>query len=145
MSHHLSPADINFKKDVEACTFPVPDFDHRAHLRLAYVYLVENETDEAVRLMRIALLGLLNKAGIDPSAKFHETLTRAWVLAVQHFMGCTAESGPADDFIDKNPAMLDSKIMLSHYSAEVLFSDKARHAFVEPDLEPIPDPGENNT
>ncbi len=34
--------------------------------------------------------------------------------------------------------MLDAKIMMTHYSAEVLFSDEARAEFVEPDLEPIP-------
>ena len=44
----------------------------------------------------------------------------------------------ADDFIDRNPILLDSKIMLTHYSAGLLFSDAARAAFVEPDLDPIP-------
>ena len=34
--------------------------------------------------------------------------------------------------------LLDSKIMMTHYSAEVLFSDEARARFVEPNLSPIP-------
>ena len=34
--------------------------------------------------------------------------------------------------------MLDSKIMMTHYSAEVLFSDEARAKFVDPNLHPIP-------
>jgi hypothetical protein len=34
--------------------------------------------------------------------------------------------------------VLDTKIMLTHYSAEVLFSPEARALFVEPDLDPIP-------
>ncbi|WIO74931.1 hypothetical protein QP938_03235 [Porticoccaceae bacterium LTM1] len=138
MIHTLSSADTEFKKEVESCTFPIPNFDHRAHLRLAYIYLVENDTEKATQAMRSALLGLLKKAGIDPSGKFHETLTRAWVLAVKYFMNHTGNSESADEFIDKNPRMLDSKIMLSHYSAEVIFSDKARKEFVEPNLEPIP-------
>jgi hypothetical protein len=37
-----------------------------------------------------------------------------------------------------NPILLDSKIMLTHYSAEVLFSPEARARFVEPNLESIP-------
>jgi hypothetical protein len=37
-----------------------------------------------------------------------------------------------------NPALLDSKIMLTHYSATVLFSAEARGEFVEPDISPIP-------
>jgi hypothetical protein len=42
------------------------------------------------------------------------------------------------DFIAKNQEVLDSKIMLTHYSASVLFSSDARASFVEPDLDPIP-------
>lgn len=114
------------------------EFDHRAHLRLAYIYLVENTKEPAIQRMRDALTGLLKHAGIDPSKKYHETLTEAWILAVHHFMNQTDNSVSADDFIEKNSIMLDSKIMLTHYSAEVLFSDEARAAFVEPNLDPIP-------
>lgn len=31
-----------------------------------------------------------------------------------------------------------SRIMLKHYSAEVLFSPQARQGFVQPDIRPIP-------
>ena len=41
-------------------------------------------------------------------------------------------------FMASNPSMLDSKIMLKHYSTEVLFSPEARARFVEPNLELIP-------
>jgi hypothetical protein len=34
--------------------------------------------------------------------------------------------------------MLDTKLMMAHYSAELLFSDEARARFVEPDLDQIP-------
>jgi hypothetical protein len=44
----------------------------------------------------------------------------------------------AEELIESNPEMLDTNIMMSHYSAEVLFSDEARVAFVQPDLDPIP-------
>ena len=48
------------------------------------------------------------------------------------------EASSADDFIERNPLLLDSKIMLTHYSADLLFSDQARADFVEPNLDPIP-------
>jgi hypothetical protein len=44
----------------------------------------------------------------------------------------------ADDFIRQTPLLLDSRIMLTHYSAERLFSPQARAAFVQPDRDPIP-------
>lgn len=46
--------------------------------------------------------------------------------------------------IERNPELLDSRIMLTHYSAEVLFSDEARARFVDPDIQPIP-PGGDRT
>jgi hypothetical protein len=143
MKHLVTNEDQEFKNQVENCEFPVPQFDHGAHLRLAYVYLVQNNsTDESVQLMREALAGLLKHAGVDPSAKYHETLTEAWILAVHHFMNNTENSSSADDFIEQHPVMLDSKIMLTHYSAEILFSDEARQSFVEPNLDPIPRHGD---
>jgi hypothetical protein len=44
----------------------------------------------------------------------------------------------ANTFIENNPTMLDKNIMMTHYSGELLFSDKAREQFVSPDLAPIP-------
>lgn len=106
-------------------------------MRLAYVYLSENDTDSSVELMRNSLSRLIHHNGVPPS-KFHETLTRAWILAVHHFMNQTASSDSAGELIDQHPAMLDTKIMMTHYSAEILFSEKARGEFVQPDLDPIP-------
>lgn len=107
-------------------------------MRLAYTYLVEGSTAESVRLMRNTIIGLLKHVGVEPSQKYHETLTEAWILAVHYFMTKTDASESADDFIEKNKVLLDSNIMMTHYSAEVLFSERARKSFVEPDLDPIP-------
>ena len=137
MGHRSSIEDQNFRREFEACKFPPPEFNHRAHIRLAYVYLTAYDTDAAHQSMRSALLAFLQHNGVDLS-KYHETITRAWIMAVRHFMENTPSSESSDDFIEKNPGMLDSKIMMSHYSAEVLFSDEARAKFVEPNLDPIP-------
>ena len=129
--------DLEFRTQIETCPFPAADFDHRAHLRLAYIYLCEHDTREATELMRETLQRFQLHKGVDP-AKYHATITRAWILAVRHFMAKAGEADSADEFIDSNPQMLDSKIMMTHYSAAVLFSDRARGEFVEPDLDPIP-------
>jgi hypothetical protein len=135
----LSKNDEEFKSQIENLEYPVSEFNHRAHLRLAYIYLVqEKNTEVAVNRMRESLKKLLIHAGVDPVVKFHETLTEAWILAVNHFINSTDSSSSSDDFIDQNPDMLDSDIMLSHYSADLLFSDQAKISYVEPDKEPIP-------
>lgn len=135
--HELSSADRELRRAFEAGAFAPADFSHRQHVRLAYVYLVDSDVNLALDRMRAALVCFLSHHGI-PATKYHETLTRAWILAVHHFMHRTPEASSADDFIDRNPMLLDSKIMLTHYSAGLLFSDAARGEFVEPDLDPIP-------
>jgi len=122
---------------MESCEFIASDFDHRAHLRLAYIHLAENNADKSSELMRDTLNRFLLHNGVDPS-KYHETITKAWILAVHHFMNKSGSSSSADELIDSHPEMLDKNIMMTHYSAEVLFSDEARAAFVQPDLDPIP-------
>ena len=137
MKHHLSTKDQDFRTEFEACKFPPAEFNHRAHVRLAYVYLTEHDADTAHQLMQNALLSFLRYHGVDVS-KYHETMTRAWIMAVRHFMEISPDSESCDAFLENNPRMLDSRIMMTHLSAEVLFSNEARARFVEPNLDPIP-------
>jgi hypothetical protein len=137
MSHSMSPDDRRFSEDFAAGRIEPGAFDHRAHIRLAYTFIAEHDTETALTLMRDALQAFIRHHNV-PAAKYHETLTRAWILAVRHFMARSPAAASAAEFIAANPPMLDAKIMLTHYSAEVLFSPEARARFVEPDLETIP-------
>jgi hypothetical protein len=137
MSHNVCLEDRRFIADLEAGKLQPIQFDHRAHVRAAYIYLAQVGMDGATVRMRETLLAFLRHHRIGAS-KFHETITRAWILAVRHFMELTPNSESADEFINANPRLLDSGIMLTHYSAELLFSPAARAAFVDPDLGPIP-------
>ncbi|UXH80709.1 hypothetical protein [Roseateles amylovorans] len=131
-----SESDLAFQREVEAGDVPASAFDHLAHLRLAYVYLCQGDLAQAQHKMRRALRSFLEANGI-PAAKYHETLTRAWVMAVSHFMN--RRSSPSfSAFVAHSQPLLDTQVMLTHYSAAALFSERARAAFVEPDLEAIP-------
>lgn len=138
MNNLVSKEDCRFRDAVEALNFPVEEFDHKAHLRLAYIYLTRNSVEESVELMRSTLCCLLKHAGLDPADKYHETLTHAWILAIFHFMKCSEGSESSDSFLEENSILLDAKIMNTHYSKEVLCSDIARIRFVEPNLDSIP-------
>jgi hypothetical protein len=135
-THVASAADQQFRRDFEAGKVPLSEFTHAAHLRLAYVLLIEGGPVHAEQRMREALLGYLSANGV-PATKFHETLTRAWVMAVSHFMGRKGSTSFAEFAANSTP-LLDSKVMLTHYTSETLFSERARTAFVAPDLEAIP-------
>jgi hypothetical protein len=137
MKHRASAEDEGFRRAFEALQIEPAAFDHAAHVRLAYVYLSEDSVAGALVKMRQSLLAFLNHLGADPS-KYHETITRAWIMAVDHFMNHSRACSSCAELVGIHPQLLDSKIMLTHYSAEVLFSAEARQRFVEPDVQSIP-------
>ena len=121
MKHGISSEDAAFRRAFEMGDVLPAQFDHRAHVRLAYVYLVEHAPEVASARMASALQAFLQHHGL-PGTKYHETLTRAWVLAVRHFMERSPGTGSADALLARHPELLDSTIMLTHYSAALLFS-----------------------
>ena len=49
MKHELSTSDREFRTAFEAGAYAPADFSHRAHIRLAYVYLAEHDVERATR------------------------------------------------------------------------------------------------
>lgn len=137
MPHQISEADQRFLEAFEAGHWPTAAFDHAAHLQLAYVYLCGSDTDTACARMATALQQYLRHHGL-PAEKFHATLTRAWMLAVAHFMAMTPPCPSTQAFLTAQPRLHDGKLMLTHYSRERLFSASAREGFMSPDIQPIP-------
>ncbi len=137
MPNQTSLDDRKFCQRLESLEWPPSDFNHRLHIRLAYIYLCDKTQDKALNVMRDWTFRYLAHHEIDTS-KYNETLTRAWMLAVRHFMVRTPNSTSSDDFIAQNPTILDSTIMMTHYSRDLLFSDDAKYNFIEPNLDPIP-------
>jgi hypothetical protein len=142
VKHRASAQDQQFRLAFEALQIEPAAFDHAAHVRLAYVYLCEESeepVEHALSRMKAALLAFLAYAGADPS-RYHETITRAWIMAVAHFMNRSTSCTSCADLVQMHPQLLDGKIMLTHYSAELLFSPQARQQFVEPNIQSIPPP-----
>lgn len=136
--HSVSESDRRLAANFEACEIEAAEFDHREHLRIAYIYLAQHPFADAYEKMEHGLRNLLAHLGA-PSSKYHVTITAAWLRAVQHFMH---ECGPTADFqqfLDRGGArLLDQAIMSSHYSPEVLSSAEARSAFIPPDRQAFP-------
>ena len=133
----LSVSDLAFVQRFENGGVAPDAFDHRAHLRLAYAYLCRHAPHEAHRRMRDAILALLDRNNIG-RAKYHETLTVAWVWAVHYFMRKAGAVASFDAFVRADDRLLDNSIMLTHYTRDHLFSDRARAHYLPPDLDPIP-------
>jgi hypothetical protein len=137
MQHAISSDDRDLLARFTANEIEPGHFHHREHVRLAYIFLALYGPGQAHQEFRKRLQAFLRHNAIDP-AKYHETMTQAWMLAVQHFMEISPPQASVEDFIQANPVLLDPKIMLTHYSREAIGSDQARRHFVEPDKEPIP-------
>lgn len=59
MTHQVSSDDRRFIHDLENHALEPGQFDHRAHVRAAYVYFVGNDPDSAAARMRDTLRGFL--------------------------------------------------------------------------------------
>jgi hypothetical protein len=124
VTHAVSPEDQRFRAEFEAGRLRPEDFDQRAHVRLAYVYLVDNSTATALALLRQALQSYLNHNGLELS-RHHEIMSRAWILAVREIMDGSPAAGSADEFMQRNPSVLDAQTMSSQYATASLLSPES--------------------
>jgi hypothetical protein len=112
-----------------------PAFGHREHIRLAWLELRDHEPDEALRRVEAAIRHLAAAHG-EPQ-KFHRTITAAWMALVAHHLREAPELD-FDAFVGRFPALLDSRLLRHHFSAELIASGAARARPLAPDLRPLP-------
>jgi hypothetical protein len=104
-------------------------FDHRAHLRAAFLLLRSRPFLEACIAMRDGLQALAGKLG-KPDL-YHETVTVAFMALVAGRM--PAESSDWDSFIAQHPALCERGLLDAYYSTALLASGAARKTFAMPD------------
>lgn len=132
--------DESFLRQFEDCSWPYEQWRHRAHLKVAYLYLRKYPFDEALRRVCAGIRAYNKSKNVPegPTMGYHETMTHAWV----HLIDATLlEHGPAetaDAFLDRHPHLGKKEILRTHYSPEVFTSPRAKAEFVEPDLAPFP-------
>jgi hypothetical protein len=113
------------------------DFDHRGHLRAAWLLLQRRALPQAVAETCEAIRRLATHLGAPQ--KYNCILTTALVRLMAHAVGAT----PGLDweaFLAANPEFVrDARgVLARHYSPEWLDSPAARAGFVLPDREPLP-------
>jgi hypothetical protein len=114
-------------------------WNHRAHVRVAYLYAVQYGLEIALARMRIGQ-NVLNAAHEVPEAidrGYRETITVAFLRLI--FAACSCQSFQSSaEFCETNPALMGKDTLLLHYLRERLFSEAAKTTFVKPDLKPLP-------
>ena len=116
-------------------TLPPACFDHRAHLRFAWIVLQRHPVAEAVERVGASIRAFA--AHVGAHGKYHATLTEA-LVRVMHARGA-AGARPFDGFLADNPELVRDPrgVVLGHYSEALLDSPAARAAFVAPDRAPL--------
>ncbi|MDA0679419.1 MAG: hypothetical protein O3A13_15365 [Proteobacteria bacterium] len=136
MTGSLVPADKDFLSRFEQCALPEREWTHLAHIRVAWICFRLSRSDEAIGRICKGILRY-NTEVLHRRHKYHETVT----IAFAHIISDRMREGESwIDFVDRIDDLLDPRnpILLSYYSANRLFSDEARIAFVQPDLKNIP-------
>jgi hypothetical protein len=122
-----------FIREFESCRLPEEGFQHRDHVRLAWLYLRQGSVLAALArfsegLKRFA--AAKGKAGL-----YHETITWAYILLINERMQRTGRDATWEEFVAANPDLFDWKnsILKLYYRDETLKSDLARKVFLLPD------------
>lgn len=132
--------DAEFLREFEACRWPLEQWHHREHIKLAYLYLRRYPWDEALARIRAAIKAHNSAHNVPEglTGGYHETMTHAWLRLVDVML---CEYGPAenaDAFYEQHPELSQTKTLRLFYSRERFVSDDAKARFVEPDLAPLP-------
>ncbi|HEY9104153.1 hypothetical protein [Chitinimonas sp.] len=119
--------DEDFLATFEAAALAPGEFNHRAHLRVAYLYLCRLPFLEACLAMRDGLRRFAVQIG--KPGLYHETLTVAFMSLLAERI---ADAPGADwvSFADANPALFDRELLAAYYQPATLASEAARRRLV---------------
>lgn len=131
-----SLTDTEFVAAFADGSLPPACFDHRGHLRLAWLCLNTGPEEAAVERVCAGIARLAARLGVP--GKYHRTLTEALVRLI----AARVRRAPGTDFaafLAANPDLVaDAKAVLArHYSAARLDSAEARSRFLPPDLQAL--------
>jgi hypothetical protein len=133
-------SDQDFLRAFEDCTLPFEMWKHRAHLKVAYLYLREMPYEDALAKAR-KNIKRYNAATNTPETLergYHETITVAWMKLVEFTVHEYGPAATAEEFLDAQEHLLNRKALRFFYTRDHLISWRAKAEWVEPDLVPLP-------
>ncbi len=117
-------------------SLPPTQFHHRDHLRLAWVLVRLTGVEAAMKRITSGIRYFATQHG--HAEKYHETMTRFWVLLVGHMVAAHPDIMTFDEFLAAFPMLLDKDLPYRHWRRETMFSPDARAHWVEPDILALP-------
>ena len=132
--------DTTLLAQFEDGSLPRDLWNHRAHVRVSYLYLRRHPFDEALRLMRLGIQAYNQAHGVRdaPLRGYHETLTVAWLTIVAATIKHHGVGKDSNDFCDSQPHLMSRTLPRLFYTRHHIMSPEAKREFVEPDITPLP-------
>lgn len=143
MSAGDNDLDNQFLNAFEGRTLPFDQWTHRAHVKVAFLYLRSLPFNDALARLRtgIKAYNAHNHVPEGPTSGYNETTTAAFchlIAAVISAYGPVIPTPTADDFCDAHPQLLSRHVLRFFYSPDRRMDPRAKTEFVEPDLAPLP-------
>lgn len=134
--------DAEHLRRFEDHSLPKEQWTHRAHLKVAYLYLLRFPYAEALDRLRAGIQAYNAAHGIidTPTGGYHETMTQVWLQLVHTTLRQFGPADTADAFFDTQTQLSDKHAPHLFYSREHIMSPEAKRSFVAPDLTALPHP-----
>ena len=135
--------DAEFLREFEARTLPFDKWTHRAHVRVAFLYLRAHDFDDALNRMRagVKAYNATNQVPESETSGYNETTTVAFlhlIAATMRAYGGVFPTETSDAFCDAHPQLMTRHALRLFYSPQRRMHPPAKTQFVEPDLAPLP-------
>jgi hypothetical protein len=127
--------DVELTRALERGEIPNARFHHYSHLHVAWVYLNESSSVFEAAGKMSNTLRKIAAAGGNPE-KYHETITLFWIYLLARARLAATGIG-LEEVVHRYPRLLEKDFPLGYYSRELLFSERARKSWIEPDLKPL--------
>jgi len=121
------------------------EWSHRAHVRMAYLYVRLHGYEEGLNRFRdgVQKLNAVHKVPESPVRGYNETTTVAFMRIMAATVAAYEPEMPttsSEQFCDLHTQLMTKHIMRLYYSPARRMDPRAKYEFVEPDLAPLPQP-----
>ncbi len=130
----------SFLAELEAAAIPSERWSHRAHIRMAFLYLRDRPFPDALGRIRSGILALnrANDVQDTPESGYHERVTVAWARIIASTIRAHGLAEDFDSFSQANPHLFNKSLLRLYYTKERILTPEAKARYVEPDLAPLP-------
>jgi len=132
----MTPSAKGFHRLMAEVMATAERFGHREHVHLTWLAVRTYGVPAAIDIVSDGIRRTARYAGAPQ--KYHATVSRAWVELVGHHEREGAASTAFAEFAERNPALLDKRLLTRFYLPATLASPQAKTGWVEPDAAPFP-------